>query len=68
MMFDVLIFVGKIKKTPLGYIFSGVNKKLLLQSHVGPTQNLLKKTLTSERYITFVLIATTHHPGPRRFS
>ena len=38
MTFDLLIFAGKIKKAPLGYIFSGVNKKLLLQSHVRPTR------------------------------
>ena len=44
MMFDLLIFAGKIKKPPLGYFFSRVNKKLLLQSHVGPpvAQNLFK--------------------------
>ena len=58
------------KKPPLGYIFSGVNKKLLLQSQVGPTRctKSLQKTLTSKRYITFALIATTHYPGARRFS
>ena len=73
MTFDQLIFTGKMKKkTTLGYIFSGVsvNKKLLLQSHVGPARckKSLQKTLTSKRYITFVLIATTHYPSARRFS
>ena len=58
------------KKTPPGYVFSGVNKKLLLQSQVGPTRctKSLQKTLTSKRYITFALKATTHYPGARRFS
>ena len=58
-MFDLLIFMGKIKKPPLGYFFSGVNNKLLLQSHVGSTR--CTKTLISKRYITFALIATTHY-------
>ena len=54
MTFDLLILAGKIKKkkTQLGYIFSGVNKKLLLQSHVGPTRctKSLQKTLILKRY------------------
>ena len=29
MMFDLLIFAGEIKKPPLGYFFSGVNKRLI---------------------------------------
>ena len=43
MTFDLLIFSGKIEKPPLGYFFSGVNKRLL-QSHIGPpvAQNLFK--------------------------
>ena len=63
-------FRGKnLKNPPLGYIFSGVDKKLL-QSHIRPTHctKPLQKTLTSKRYIAFVLIATTHYPGLRCFS
>ena len=58
----------KLKKKHSGTnFFSGVNKRLLLQSHVGRTSctKSLQKPWLSKRYITFVLIATTH---PRRFS
>ena len=61
---------GKLKKKKHSgtYFFSGVNKRLLLQIKSRRTHQLHKissKTLTSKRYITFALIATTH---PRSFS
>ena len=44
MTFDLPIFAAKIKKTTARVFFSGVNKRLLLQSHIGPpvAQNLFK--------------------------
>ena len=52
----------KFKNHRSGILFSWVNKKLFLQSLVAPTRCWFWSN------ITFVLIATTHYPGPRLFS
>ena len=68
MTFDLLIFVGKIKKQPHGYFFLQGKQKAHITCRTHPLHKISSKTLTPKRYITFALIATTHYPGPKRFS
>ena len=62
MTFDLLIFAGKIKKTPSAQVFFLLGKQKALITKSRRTHLLHKissKTLPSKRYITFALIATT---------
>ena len=72
MRFDILTFsLEKIKKPLLrGYFFSKVDKKFLLQSHVGPmccTKSLQKPHYFEAIYITVALITATNYPVPDIF-
>ena len=74
-MFDLLIYVTrfsreKTKKPPLWYFFFRGKQKSLIKKSRGThaLHKISSKTLTSKRYITFTLIATTHYPGPISFS
>ena len=69
MTFDLLIFAGKLNNHTSGIFLWGKQKALITKSRrTHPLHKISSKTQTSKRYITFALMATTHYPGPRRFS